>query len=200
MYPLRFLDHLRRSPQITPVHPPHPSVECNNLTHSPMPARSQLITLALAPQVAVSRWGPTANPCQFALAVEIIDWQSDGTFTDVGILEFIKTKQPNSALSKLKKLSISLRRPRDFDIFKEDQVAEFIKAGLDLHLDHLHRSSQKDFFQFASSWGKYSQSSQCRKTSSGSPGTDTKWGCASTGFACFFILQIIEFNMRLLLI
>jgi hypothetical protein len=52
--------------------------------------------------------------------MEIIDWQSDGSFTEVGILGFIKTKQCNSALSKLKKLSISLRRPRDFDIFEED--------------------------------------------------------------------------------
>jgi hypothetical protein len=79
------------------------------------------------------------DPRQFAPAVEIIDWQSGGSFTDVGILRFIKTKQSNSALAKLMKVSISLTRSRDFDIFEDQQVAEFIKAGLDLHIGYLER-------------------------------------------------------------
>jgi len=38
-------------------------------------------------------------------------------------------------------------------MFEEDKVTKFIKAGLDLHLDYLHRPSQKDLFKFSSSWG-----------------------------------------------
>jgi hypothetical protein len=74
------------------------------------------------------------DPRQSVPAVEIIVWKSGASFTDAGILRFIKAKQSDSTLTKLKKLSISLNLPREFNIFEEEQVAGFIEEGLDLQL------------------------------------------------------------------
>jgi len=76
------------------------------------------------------------DPRQFAPAIEIVDWQSGASFTDAGILRFIKAKQSDSTLTKLKRLTILLNFPREFDIFEEEQVREFIKGGLDLYLSY----------------------------------------------------------------
>ncbi|KIM36438.1 hypothetical protein M413DRAFT_449147 [Hebeloma cylindrosporum] len=91
------------------------------------------------------------DPRQFAPAIEVIDWQSGGKFTDSGILRFIKAKQSNPSLATLKELTISLDRPRDFDIFKNRQVAEFIEAGLKLRIDY--PIPERGSSRFMSSWG-----------------------------------------------
>lgn len=54
-------------------------------------------------------------PCQFAPAVEIIDWQPDGTFTEVNIYQNQKIQSsPFEAQEIVPFHEASWRRPRDF--------------------------------------------------------------------------------------
>ena len=80
---------------------------------------------------------PMDHPEHLAPALEVFNCQIGGNFSDVAILKFIKTKQSRPDIAKLKRISIQFNRPKEVDLFSDQEFLQYVADGLDVDLRYL---------------------------------------------------------------
>ena len=96
---------------------------------------------------------PIGHSDRPAPALEVFECHEGGKFSDAAVLRFIKAKQSRPDIADLKRISIVFDRPKEINLYLDEEVVQYVADGLDVDLHYLISPNPKFPFAFKANAG-----------------------------------------------